>query len=345
MRIKLFILTSLVVTCVSPVNVFADNNEKTLDDSIINNIISLFKYEKNEKSNSKKVRMIEEEVSLTLTDKKRNEVIEYSVFANNKWSSYVKEGTKISPNAQGIKVRLSNNKDDREVIYRVKTSDGEYSAWVTENVIAGELKSNKVIREVEIKVIDSTTKEYQKASRPKIAIDMGHNIPVNAGATGIVQEDVVIKEVGEKVIEQLKEKGFDVVDVLPETATTVKDSLEQRVYKSKINESDIFVSIHFNASVHHNAKGTEVFYALEDGSKELSQNIVDNIAVLGFHNRGIKDGETGEKPLYVLTKTDIPAVLVECAFITSMEDMDKYDANLMATSIANGIIKYINEMK
>lgn len=344
MKMKNLILSSLFIVFISPVNVFASNNNiENSAETIISNIMGLFKQEK---EISKKRTIEEEKISLTLADKKKNEYIEYSVFQNGKWSSYFKEDKDINVNnnIEGIKIRLKNNREDRGIIYRIKTTDNKYSSWVTENVIAGEIDSGKYLRDIEIKVVDTDSEEYTQSSKPKIAIDMGHNIPVNAGATGIVQEDVVIKEVGEKVIEQLREKGYNVVDVLPETANTINESLQKRVNKSEINESDIFISIHFNSSPYPNAKGTEVFYASEEGSKELSQNIVDNIAILGFENRGIKDGETGEKPLYVLTKTDVTAALIECAFVSSREDIDLYDPTLMATSISNGIIKYINDL-
>ena len=57
------------------------------------------------------------------------------------------------------------------------------------------------------------------------------------------------------------------------------------------------------------------------------------IANLGFFNRGVKD-----TAFFVIRKTDMPAILVECCFYDAKRDMDIFDADEMAEAIAAGLI-------
>ena len=110
--------------------------------------------------------------------------------------------------------------------------------------------------------------------------------------------------------------------------------------------ADIFVSIHLNSLEGDSdaTRGFEVWYddRREDGSDILAQNIADEMdKVLDTRNRGIK--ETGN--LVVLKYNDMPAVLVECGFITSETERAMlfdpvYQENL-AEGIFNGIQKFL----
>jgi N-acetylmuramoyl-L-alanine amidase len=82
----------------------------------------------------------------------------------------------------------------------------------------------------------------------KFGIDMGHNCPPHdIGASGVRQEDVVIKEVGTRLIAKLGAAGHSVINCTPTSAVSVNDSLRKRANKANSNNVDIFVSIHFNA--------------------------------------------------------------------------------------------------
>jgi N-acetylmuramoyl-L-alanine amidase len=47
--------------------------------------------------------------------------------------------------------------------------------------------------------------------------------------------------------------------------------------------------------------------------------------------------------LYVLNKTIMPAILIECAFCDSERDMKNYDTEAMAEAIFTGICKALNK--
>ncbi|MBW9159330.1 N-acetylmuramoyl-L-alanine amidase [Clostridium tagluense] len=160
-------------------------------------------------------------------------------------------------------------------------------------------------------------------------IDFGHNNPFDTGAVGYKTEDKLNTEVGIFVVKKLKSLGHTVIDCTGRNGKNLIDSLAEKCKIANTNNVDVFVSIHFNAGGGH---GTEVF-AISSAGKHLAESIVNKIAALGYTNRGVKIGSN----LYVLKHTKMPAVLVECAFVDSKEDMDRYDAEAISEAIVKGL--------
>ena len=165
----------------------------------------------------------------------------------------------------------------------------------------------------------------------KYGIDIGHNAPPDTGASGIRQEDDLTRDVGLRVISKLRTLGHQVVNCTPQRASSVTNSLWQRTNRANVNRVDAYVSIHFNA-FNRSANGTEVF-ATSSAGRRLANPVVNEIAKLGFFNRGVKNGAH----FYVLRHTIAPAILVECCFCDSRVDMDRFDAEKMATAIVTGL--------
>lgn len=165
----------------------------------------------------------------------------------------------------------------------------------------------------------------------KFGLDIGHNCPPDSGAKGIKSENKLTMEVGNKVIAKLENLGHTVIACKPNSASTVNQSLGSRCEKANSNRVDIFVSIHFNA-FNGQANGTEVF-AISDAGKKVAQKVLDEIVKLGFFNRGVKSGSH----LYVLRRTNMPGILIECCFIDSAKDIQLYDGETMANAIVAGL--------
>jgi N-acetylmuramoyl-L-alanine amidase len=165
----------------------------------------------------------------------------------------------------------------------------------------------------------------------KFGIDIGHNCPPDTGATGIEQEDKLTLAVGEVVINNLKSAGHTVVECKPNKATSLNDSLHQRVAKANSSNVDFFVSIHFNA-INKKANGSEV-YALSKAGNEVANRVLQEIVALGFKNRGVKSAN-----FFVLTNTQMPSILIECCFCDSSVDMEKFNAKAMGDAISRGLL-------
>ncbi|NCQ96762.1 MAG: N-acetylmuramoyl-L-alanine amidase [Microcystis wesenbergii Mw_QC_S_20081001_S30D] len=166
----------------------------------------------------------------------------------------------------------------------------------------------------------------------KFGIDMGHNCPPHdIGASGVRQEDVVIKEVGTRLIAKLAAAGHSVINCTPTSAVSLNDSLRKRANKANSNNVDIFVSIHFNA-FNTKAMGAEV-YGISQTSQAIAGSVLTEIVKLGFKNRGVKNTRFS-----VLVNTSMPAILIECCFVDSQADMALFDAEKMAEAIKVGLI-------
>jgi len=168
------------------------------------------------------------------------------------------------------------------------------------------------------------------------AIDIGHNTPpYDTGAgTKNYSEDTLTKLVGELVISKLNQRGHKAVSVTPQSAYSTDDSLMQRARKANQIDADYFISIHFNAFSSPKANGSEVFvYDSRSAARPLAQSVLSNIVSLGFLNRGVKQAR-----FRVLELTSMPAILIECCFISSDKDMKLFDAENMATAIVDGLV-------
>ena len=162
----------------------------------------------------------------------------------------------------------------------------------------------------------------------KIFINPGHCPNADSGAVGNgLRECDVALNIGRRVEEYLRAVGYDV-------KLFQYDGLAAICYDANSWGADYFISIHCNAG---GGQGTETFYYSETGRKlaECIQNQI--VSSLPVKNRGVKTAE-----FYVLNHTDMPAVLVETAFIDNSDDAkllrDKQDE--FARAIARGVTDF-----
>lgn len=169
----------------------------------------------------------------------------------------------------------------------------------------------------------------------KIAIDEGHNRGQDQGAVAIGNENTMNIQTGEKVIAKLQALGHQVlrcIDHVPQ-GVGVGTSLADRVESANSWGADIYVSIHANCGGGH---GTEVWIGSESG-RDVANRIVNNIAALGYTNRGVKVQGVDGGHLYVLRYTNMKAILVEQCFVDSANDMSSWNSESMANAIVAGI--------
>ncbi|MFC2768720.1 MAG: N-acetylmuramoyl-L-alanine amidase [Mitsuokella sp.] len=158
---------------------------------------------------------------------------------------------------------------------------------------------------------------------------------VNA-ETGLRECDVA-KAVADLAEGYLKAAGVTVVGNLQD------DSLAAITDAANESGADVFVSIHCNAASPA-AQGTEVcIYPGSAEGEKLGGCILAQITdALGTANRGLKVRTPGVNGLYVLSHTDMPAVLVELAFISNEEDAELLSGRQdgFARAIARGVTDY-----
>lgn len=169
---------------------------------------------------------------------------------------------------------------------------------------------------------------------PKIFINPGHGgNDCGACGYGLKEADVALS-IGHLVDKYLRIAGYDV-------KTFQYDGLEVICDNANSWQADLFVSIHCNA-FDGNAKGVETFcYYDADAGRKLAESIHKQItSSLPIVDRGVK-----EAGFYVLANTDMPAVLVETAFIDNPDDAEllRNRKDDFARAIARGISDYYSD--
>lgn len=170
-----------------------------------------------------------------------------------------------------------------------------------------------------------------------MGVNDGHTVSgYGSGAVGRIAESEQTRLVGNEVRRLLKERGHNVVNCTIDYANSVHESLDVVVQQANREDLDWFISIHFNAG---GGKGVEV-YTYEGRQYEDAIKVCENIAALGFRNRGVKAG-TG---LYVIRKTKVKSMLIEVCFVDT-DDADHYlqvGHTAIAEAIVNALSGYVS---
>jgi N-acetylmuramoyl-L-alanine amidase len=167
-------------------------------------------------------------------------------------------------------------------------------------------------------------------------------IVIDAGHGGFDRGGVPYQRIGEKnltldVAQRLKRvmqaNGYRVIMTRD---SDVFVTLGGRVAIANSYPNAIFVSIHFNSAPRWSANGIETYYYRSDAAS-LAASIHRNVvAMTSSENRGIR-----RRGFFVLRRTAIPAVLVECGFLTNPTDGNNAQnpayRQRLAETIARGI--------
>ena len=184
-----------------------------------------------------------------------------------------------------------------------------------------------------------------------IVLDAGHGgwDPGKTGTNG-ENEKVLNLAVVEKLTEYLEEGGAEVI--LTRSADTAlggskKADMAERRRVANETGADILVSIHQNAFPSAGAKGAQVFYhQSSEKGKLLAECVQESLRsrVDGSNQRMAKEN----KEYYILRTTEIPAVIVECGFLSNAEEErllnDKTYQERLAWAVYCGILDYFEKI-
>ena len=191
-----------------------------------------------------------------------------------------------------------------------------------------------------------------------VIVDAGHGGD-DGGAIGIdgtVEKDINL-DIALKLEKILKFYGFNVIMTRTQDVMTCDDGLDS-LRKRKIsdihnrfelmrkNPDAIFISVHQNKFEDSSQHGTQVFYSGNDErSKELAEAIQTSVTLTlqRKNERVVKKSGSG---IYLLYHAKIPAVLVECGFISNSDEVKKLKDESyrmkLAILIADGLLKYLS---
>ncbi|MDX1807554.1 MAG: N-acetylmuramoyl-L-alanine amidase [Paenisporosarcina sp.] len=180
----------------------------------------------------------------------------------------------------------------------------------------------------------------------KIVIDAGHGpyTPGKRSPDGQLKEFEFNESVARRIKKRIQNENLlcifshDISRDVP---------LKERITLANRLKVDLFVSIHANAfGVQWNdVNGIETYTCLRAGTKTKSLATLihqELITLTRRKNRGIK-----QEDFAVLRETTMPAVLVECGFMTNQQEMkllkDPMYQQKCADGISSGILQFLKK--
>ncbi len=187
-----------------------------------------------------------------------------------------------------------------------------------------------------------------------VIIDAGHGGEDGGAvaADGTVEKDINLK-IALQTAKFLKLYGFKVI-MTRETDTNTcngdsfikREDLENRLNLMKQNPESVFVSIHLNKFTTSAAKGSQVFYSKGDAAKALGDTIQKSI-IKNLQNENKRVNKQATSSTYLLYNATVPAVLVECGFLSNQAELlrlkDSAYQQKLAFCITDGILQYFKE--
>lgn len=165
----------------------------------------------------------------------------------------------------------------------------------------------------------------------RLVINIGHTKKgVGTGANGYLNESKETRKIGYELMKLLADSNHTII---PAVFDVHSNNLKAAVETANNNNADLFVSIHLNAG---GGTGCEA-YTWKGEKVSKAVKVCNNIANLGFKNRGVKDGSN----LYVIKNTKMPAILIEVCFVDNKQDATLFNNlgyNKIAQAIYNAII-------
>ncbi len=194
-------------------------------------------------------------------------------------------------------------------------------------------------------------------AKTTIIIDAGHG-GFDGGAEaqdGTPEKDINLM-IATRLSELLKLHGYEVImtrttdtgteiDSSASIAERKKSDMNERLRIINENEDAVFVSIHLNKFTTSSANGAQVFYsANHPDSMILGQSVQQTVRNLlqPDNERTIKKGT---KSTYLLYNAKIPAIIVECGFLSNSRELEllkteEYQSK-MAFAVFCGIEEYM----
>jgi len=185
-------------------------------------------------------------------------------------------------------------------------------------------------------------------SRKVIVVDAGHGGWDPGMVSGKVDEKDINLSIAKKLQVFLEQGGATVIITrLDDSDLSKNKSGDMYVRRTIANagHADIFVSIHQNSYNNAGVKGAQVFYFNQsDNSLKLATCVQSRIKE--FVDPGNKFKAKANSNYYVLKQTEMPAVLVECGFLTNYNERQKLTTEAyqdkMAWGIYLGIVDYFH---
>lgn len=196
-----------------------------------------------------------------------------------------------------------------------------------------------------------------ETGKPVLLIDPGHGGEDGGtqSSSGLLEKDINLS-ISKKLQELLVLSGYQ-VKMTRETDCSIGDASLSTVKERKVSDlqrrlsivsetpNTILVSIHQNYFAESKYYGTQVFYSVNrEESSALAEAIrVSVTSMLQPENK--RENKPATESIYLLDRAQVPAVLVECGFLSNPEEAmhlenETYQEQ-MAFCIYQGIVRFL----
>jgi N-acetylmuramoyl-L-alanine amidase len=190
-----------------------------------------------------------------------------------------------------------------------------------------------------------------------VVIDAGHggDDPGKVGVDNVLEKDINL-QIALILKNYLENEGIRVVmtredegGLYDADASNKKvQDMKRRIEVIDATEPDITVSIHQNSYPEEYVHGAQVFYYTDSAEgKLLAEEIQAQLIEKADpeNTRVIKANDS----YYMLKKTSVPIVIVECGFLSNREETEKLCTaeyqDRIAWAVHMGIVRYLEEQK
>ena len=185
-----------------------------------------------------------------------------------------------------------------------------------------------------------------------VAVDAGHGgfDPGKVGINGAEEKEINLA-IAKKVAMYLE--GCDVEVIMTregEEGLYDEEDSNKKVQDMKrriaiIEEADVAVSIHQNSYPEEYVHGAQVFYYTDSPEGQQLAGLLQKLLV-EYADPDNKRQMKANDSYYILKKTKVPIVIVECGFLSNYEEAEKLITEAyqdrIAFAIYMGIMQYLN---
>lgn len=210
---------------------------------------------------------------------------------------------------------------------------------------------------VVINLFSAVDVSVNKPKYKTVIIDAGHGGPDGGTSAedGTLEKDINL-QIALKLDEFLKSMGIETVMIRSEDIS-VHDDYAKTIREKKISDirnrlsvmdntdDSVFISIHQNHFSQSQYSGLQVFYSKNNQESRILADSVRQSVITSLQPENSREIKESGSDIYLLYHATVPAVMVECGFLSNYEEAQKlkdeeYQRKL-AFLIALGITDFI----
>ena len=177
-----------------------------------------------------------------------------------------------------------------------------------------------------------------------VVIDPGHGDPDGGAvaADGTCEEEINL-EISKTLRALLEEKCYNVImtregheGIFSEGSSIKEKKTSDMHNREKIMNgtgADIFLSVHLNKSTDPKIFGAQVFYSVNDPDSARLANLIQG-ELLKLDEKNKRVAKEAESSIYLMKKAALPALIVECGFLSNPAEEQLLQTSEYQTRIA-----------